>query len=170
VCSSDLPVLRIPDPQNLEEMAGIAQHLGTIFGNEKKAKAIIKRIEALGSTTPPRQTTPVLWWWEGGLSGARHPLLVHMMKQIGVEIINPSKTRMSVEDVLMADAEVVVAPAHYAKLPALSSERLGHPALRHGTKPLLVLSGNHFTCLTPVMLDGVEKLKKLLGSNTGGSD
>jgi iron complex transport system substrate-binding protein len=157
-------IMRIPEPKSLEEMAAVAQHLGQVLSAGQKAEAIIKRIEKLRSLQPPSKPIPVLWWWEGGLSGNRHPLLVDTMQRIGVEIMNPPKKKMGVEDVLMAGAEIVVAPSHYASLPALSSERINHPALQHGTQPLLVLSGSHFTCLTPTMLKGVDKLKQLLST------
>ena len=150
--------LDLPYPTDLD---GIARNLGTVaaaLGDRRRADPWIARIAGLRHSAPPR-AVDAIWISGHGDSLAPASLGAQWLRLAGFQQRPLPGARATLETLLTAPPKVLIR-SNYRSAQMSAGERwLDHPIVRHAGARQLVTDGRRWTCMGPLMIPEIERLR-----------
>lgn len=158
---SGMRTLDVPYPADLDGVARNLSKIAAALGNSQRARPWLKRLAALRNSAPSVSTDSI-WISGGGFSLAPHSLGVQWMRLAGLQQRPLPGGRATLETLLTAPPKILV-KSDYRSLEMSGGNRwLSHPIVRHAGARQVVTDGRPWTCLGPLMIPEIERLKGVL--------
>lgn len=162
----DLPVQVFDPEEDLQDIRDNLDRMGRLLGRQDRARAVIARFDAdlaALAEMPSPGGRAALYGANGYSSGdlglAGVILSLAGLESIASELGLPHGGFLPLEDLVMADPDLVVGAARYPGA-SRAEEVLDHPALRAVTAGRAAISGGDWVCGTPHVLRAAARLRE----------
>jgi iron complex transport system substrate-binding protein len=154
-------VLDVPLASDLEGVAANLRSVAGALGNPGRAQPWLKRLAALRARLPAN-TQDAMWISGGGFSLAPDSLGAQWMRLAGLRQRVLPGGRATLETLLTAPPKILVKSDYRSGEMSGGNRWLSHPIVRDTGAWQVVTDGRPWTCLGPLMIPEIERLKSLL--------
>jgi iron complex transport system substrate-binding protein len=157
-----IPTLDLPFARSLADVEAAIDRLSRALGRPAAGSALLRRIAALKASAPPPRVDTI-WLGGGGRTVAPAGLEAQWMALAGLRQRPLRGDRVSLET-LIADPPAILLRSDYRQGQYSASQRwLAHPAARRARHSrMLATDGRRWTCMGPLLIDEVERLRRAL--------
>lgn len=155
--------LRALDLPYAMSLADVERNLRTVaagFGDVRRAEPWVARIEALRRSSP-RRASDAMWVSGGGESFAPGSLGAEWLRLAGMQQRSVSGGRVTLETLLTNPPNILVRSDYRNGQMSGGARWLKHPIVRRAGTAQLVTDGRPWTCMGPLMVPEVERLRRL---------
>ena len=133
----NLPLLEVPPAVDFEQIRAVTRQVAHALHRDAVAEALIAKMDAtlqeLAASNPP-QTIRVAAWGEGGAIPGKGTLFDSILSAAGglniaASIDSAGYTSFDVEQLLMANPDVLAYASHITDTPGLNTDRAQHPLI-----------------------------------------
>lgn len=155
--------LDLPFAQSLGDVGENVRRVAIALGRPEAGAALIRRMTAL-IRSRPRARRDAIWLGGGGLTVAAGGLEAQWMALAGLRQRPVQGDRVSLET-LLARPPAILLRSDYRNGQYSSGQRwLSHPAARRATSARSVpTDGRRWTCMGPLLIDEIERLRREVG-------
>lgn len=150
----------LPFPQTIDDVVRSVRSVAAALGRGQEGERLVRRIEALRRSAP---TEPLEAWWigSGGRTVAADGLESQWMALAGLRQRSGTGDRIELEDLLVHPPAILLRSDYRAGEYSRAQAWLAHPLAqaRPGGRTLAA-DGRRWTCLGPLMIDEVERLRR----------
>ena len=158
----DIGVVDLPPPSTISDVRANLERVARALGHADRATPWVRRLTIL-ERTAPRHGTDAMWISGGGISFTPDSLGTQWMRLAGLEQRALQGGRVTLETLLTRPPHVLVR-SNYRSRQMSSGERwLDHPVVRRSRAKHVVTDGRPWTCLGPLMIPEIERLRRLVG-------
>jgi iron complex transport system substrate-binding protein len=154
-------LLDLPYPASLTDVAAGVRAVGTVLGRDKRAALVAARMERLAATRA-RQAREAVWLGTGGSTVAATGLAAQWMRLAGLAQRPLRGDRVTLEELALRPPPILLRSEYRSRDFSLGRRWLAHPLVRRGGSRDLVTDGRRWTCLGPLMIPEVERLRREL--------
>ena len=146
---------------SLDDVGANLRSVAAALGEPSRAAPWIERLRELRRTAPTR-TLDTIWIGGGGQSfGAASPG-AQWLRLAGLKQRDLGADRVGLEDLLVRPPQILV-QRNYRRTQVSSGNRwLAHPIVRSAPSRKVATDGRAWTCLGPLLIGEVERLRKAL--------
>ncbi len=157
-----IPTLDLPFAQSLADVEAAIAGLSRALGRPDAGAALLRRMAALRANAPASRLDAI-WLGGGGRTVAASGLEAQWMALAGLRQRPMRGDRVSLET-LIADPPAVLLRSDYREGQYSAAQRwLAHPAARRVRQArTLATDGRRWTCMGPLLIDEVERLRRAL--------
>ena len=156
----DIATLDLPFPQSIQDIEASISAVAQALGRQEQGRRLIARIDRLERSEPKRQHDTV-WLGGGGRSVASGGLAAQWMALAGLRQRPLKGDRISLEQLLIRPPQILLRSDYRQGQYSGEQRWLNHP-LAKGTEKsrTLVTDGRTWTCMGPLMLDEIRRLRQ----------
>ncbi|MEO6361145.1 MAG: hypothetical protein ABIO43_11330 [Sphingomicrobium sp.] len=149
-------------PSSVQDVATNLRTVAAALGQPQRARLWLKRLAELRRTNPPR-AREAIYLGGGGRSISEGSPDIEWLRLAGFRQRPLPGGRASLETLLVHPPEVLI-ESNYRKGPASSGTAwLNHPIVRRTKARRLSADGRVWTCMGPLMIFEIERLRKAAG-------
>ena len=158
-----IATLDLPFASNLDDLASSIRRLAGALGRPNAGTALLRRIAALRASAPPARIDTI-WLGGGGRTVSAHGLEAQWMALAGLRQRAMAGDRVSLET-LIARPPAILLRSDYREGQYSGAQRwLSHPAARRARAGrTLRTDGRRWTCMGPLLITEIERLRRELG-------
>jgi iron complex transport system substrate-binding protein len=154
----------LPFAQSLGDVAANIGRLALALGRPAAGAALVRRLTALVRTAPPRRRDAI-WLGGGGRTVAADGLEAQWMALAGLRQRRMQGDRVPLETLLVRPPAVLLRSDYRQGQFSLAQRWLAHPAaLRPRGSLVLATDGRRWTCMGPLLIGEIERLRGALAS------
>lgn len=154
--------LDLPFAASLADVEANIRRLAVALGRPERGAALIRRIEALRASTPARRRDAI-WLGGGGRTVSATGLEAQWMALAGLAQRPMRGDRVSLETLIARPPAVLLRSDYRAGQYSNAQRWLDNPAAsRARAGRTIVTDGRLWTCMGPLMIDEVARLRRLL--------
>lgn len=157
-----MQVIEMPYASNLSGVAKNVRSVAGALGNPAAAEPWLRRLEALRATTP-RRAADTIWVSGGGLSLPTGTIGAEWMRLAGLEQRALPGGRATLETLLIHPPKVLVRSSYRSGQISGGQRWLEHPIVRRAGARQIATDGRPWTCMGPLMIPEIERLKEATG-------
>ncbi|HEX8641488.1 MAG TPA: ABC transporter substrate-binding protein [Allosphingosinicella sp.] len=158
-----IPTLDLPFAQNLGDLAMNIQRLAHALGRPEEGRALLARLQMLRRSTPRRQRDSI-WLGGGGRTVGAGGLEAQWMALAGLRQRPMRGDRVSLETLIAAPPQVLLRSDYREGQYSAAQRWLAHPIARRARgSRTLVTDGRRWTCMGPLLIDEMLRLRRELG-------
>ena len=146
-------------PASLTDLASGIRRVGAALGQDERAGRLVDRLRQLAANRPPR-ASEAIWLGTGGTSVAANGLAAQWMRLAGLRQRPLRGDLVSLEELVVRPPAILLRSEYRSRDFSLGERWLGHPLVRRGASRSLVTDGRRWTCLGPLMIAEVERLRR----------
>lgn len=157
--------LQVMDVPNATDISGVARNLASIalaLGEPAKARAWIDRLNSLRASAP-KQATDTIWISGGGWSLGAQSMGAKWLRLAGFQQRALQGGRATLETLLIAPPRVLIRSNYRSGQMSGGELWLNNPIVRHSGARQLTTDGRPWTCVGPLMIPEIERLRKARG-------
>ena len=154
-----LPVLDLPQPASLDDVAANLRRVAAALGDPRRATPWVARLTRLRSTQPPQRDA--IWLGGGGLSVTPGSLAAQWLALAGLRQRSLPGGRATIETLVTRPPAFLVTSNYRAGQMSLGQRWLGHPLLARLPSRRLVADGRRWTCAGPLMITEIERIRQV---------
>jgi iron complex transport system substrate-binding protein len=151
----------VPDVASLDGVADNLRKVAAALGHPARADPWIRRLEALRAEAP-RRASDSIWISGGGFSLAPNSLGAQWLRLAGLRQRALPGGRASLETLLTAPPKVLVRSDYRSGQMSGGNRWLANPIVRRSGQRQVATDGRPWTCLGPLMIPEIERLKKAM--------
>jgi iron complex transport system substrate-binding protein len=151
----------VPYAASLDGVADNLRKVAAALGHPARADPWIRRLEALRAEAP-RRASDSIWISGGGFSLAPNSLGAQWLRLAGLRQRALSGGRASLETLLTAPPKVLVRSDYRSGQMSGGNRWLANPIVRRSGQRQVATDGRPWTCLGPLMIPEIERLKKAM--------
>ena len=156
----NLQVIDLPYAVDLKGIAGNLRLVASALGQPASAERWIARLDDLQAKAP-KQAKDTIWISGGGWSLSPDSLAAKWLRLAGFRQRALPGARASLE-VLLTDPPNILIKSDYRSGQVSGGQRwLDNPIVRHSRSRQLVTDGRPWTCVGPLMIPEIERLRKI---------
>jgi iron complex transport system substrate-binding protein len=143
---------------------GIASNLRTVaaaLGNPARADPWVRRLDALRKSAPSK-AEDAIWVSGGGFSLSPDSLGIQWLRLAGLEQRALPGGRASLETLLTSPPKVMIHSDYRSGQMSGGNRWLQNPIVRRAGARQIATDGRPWTCLGPLMIPEIERLKRLV--------
>ncbi len=154
--------LDLPYPQSLSDIERSVSQVAAALGRPEAGKGVLAGIAALRGSAPSKMRDTV-WLGGGGRSVAAEGLAADWMRLAGFRQRRLKGDRISLEQ-LVSNPPAILLRSDYRSGQYSGEQRwLAHPLVRRATNARTIMTdGRRWTCMGPLMVDEVVRLRREL--------
>lgn len=157
-----IATLDLPFAQNLGEVADNVRRVALALGRPAEGAALLRRMTALIRNAPAGRTDTI-WLGGGGRTVAADGLEARWMALAGLRQRRLTGDRVSLETLLLSPPALLLRSDYRQGQYSLAQRWLAHPAaLRPAGSRVLATDGRPWTCMGPLMVGEIERLRVAL--------
>ena len=158
-----IPTIDLPFAQSLGEVAESIRRLARALGREDEGARLLRRMAALIRSAPPA-ARDTIWLGGGGRTVAATGLEAQWMRLAGLRQRSMQGDRVSLETLIVAPPAILLRSDYRAGQYSNQQRWLQHPAARlAGGARTIPTDGRPWTCLGPLMMDEIDRLRREVG-------
>ena len=146
---------------SIRDVAANLKIVALALGEPRRAVPWLRRLEALRSTVP-RRASDAVWLSAGGQSIGVPSVGSEWMRIAGLRQRQLRGDRVSLETLLLDPPEVLVQSRYRSGQVSRGANWLDHPIVRNARSKRLVTDGRAWTCMGPLLIGEVERLRTVL--------
>jgi iron complex transport system substrate-binding protein len=131
------------------------------LGDPGRAQVWLRRLSALQNARP-KQAQDAIWVGGGGQSVGVPSIGADWMRLAGLKQRPVSGGRVSLEDLLVRPPTVLVQSRYRSGQMSRGTAWLNHPILREAKSQRLQVDGRAWTCMGPLVIPEIERLRSAL--------
>jgi iron complex transport system substrate-binding protein len=151
----------VPYAASLDGVADNLRRVAVALGHPDRADPWIRRLEALRAEAP-RRASDSIWISGGGFSLAPNSLGAQWLRLAGLRQRALPGGRASLETLLTAPPKVLVRSDYRSGQMSGGNRWLANPIVRRSGQRQVATDGRPWTCLGPLMIPEIERLKKAM--------
>jgi iron complex transport system substrate-binding protein len=155
-------VIELPYAADLLGVAANLRTLAAALGNPARAAPWLSRLKALQATAP-RRSVDAIWISGRGDTLAPNSLGAQWLRLAGYRQRPLPGGRATLETMLTAPPNVLIRSNYRSGQMSGGVRWLDHPIVRRAGTKQLVTDGRPWTCLGPLMIAEVERLRRFAG-------
>ena len=153
--------LELAPASSLDDVAANLRTVAAAIGEPRRAEPWLGKLASLRRTRPAR-ARDAIWLSGGGLSIAPTSIGAQWLSLAGLRQRPLPGGRVNLETLLVRPPAVVVR-SDYRRAQVSSGTRwLAHPIVRHATARQVTTDGRAWTCMGPLMIAEIERLRGAL--------
>lgn len=157
-----MKTLDLPYPQSLKDIEHNVVQVAAALGRREAGKHILSRIAALRSGAP-RRLYDTIWLGGGGRSVAADGLAADWMQLAGLRQRRLRGDRVTLEQLLAGPPSILLTSDYRSGQYSGEQRWLTHPLVRRaGRSRSVVTDGRRWTCMGPLMVSEVVRLRREL--------
>lgn len=154
-----IATLDLPFAQSLGDVADNVRRVALALGRPAQGAALLRRMTALVRSAPPARLDTI-WLGGGGRTVAANGLEARWMALAGMRQRSLTGDRVPLETLLLSPPALLLRSDYRQGQFSLAQRWLAHPAaLRPAGSRVLATDGRRWTCLGPLMVGEVERLR-----------
>jgi iron complex transport system substrate-binding protein len=158
-----IATLDLPFARSLDDVADNIARLAVALGRPEAGEALIRRMAAL-IRSRPRVRRDAIWLGSGGRTVAADGLEAQWMALAGLGQRPMQGDRVSLETLLTRPPAVLLRSDYRAGQYSNGQRWLSHPAARRaGRARTIVTDGRGWTCMGPLLIDEIARLRREIG-------
>jgi iron complex transport system substrate-binding protein len=142
----------------IDDVAFNLNAVAAALGDPGRAQPWLERLSALKNSRP-KQVQDAIWVGAGGQSIGVHSVGADWMRLAGLQQRAISGGRVSLEDLLVRPPAVLVHSRYRSGQISRGTAWLNHPILRNEKSRHLQVDGRAWTCMGPLVIPEIERLK-----------
>ena len=160
----DIATITLPFAQTLVDVVENIRRLAAALGRPEAGTALLRRLDAVIRSAPPARRDSI-WLGGGGRTVSASGLEAQWMALAGLRQRSLQGDRVSLETLLVHPPEILLR-SDYRQGQYSSGQRwLAHPlARRVRAQRILPTDGRRWTCMGPLMIDEVYRLRGAVGA------
>jgi iron complex transport system substrate-binding protein len=159
-----VPILDLPYPRSVADIEKGVLQVAEALGRPDAGRAAVRKIEELRRTAPPRPLDTI-WLGGGGRTVAAAGAEAEWMKLAGFRQRPMSGDRISLEQLLVRPPAVLLRSDYRSGQYSNAQRWLRHPLVgRARVGKTIATDGRLWTCMGPLMIGEVQRLRKAAGS------
>lgn len=143
------------------DVAANLSAVAALLGDPKRADPWLARLRKLMTNTP-RKALDTLWISSGGQSFTAGSAGVAWLRMAGLDQRQVPGGRVTLEIILARPPSVLVESRYRRRQVSLGTMWLDHPIVRNARSRRIATDGRAWTCLGPLMIGEVERLRRAL--------
>lgn len=151
-------MLETGDP---DAVARSVDTVAALAGTPSRARAWRARLGRLSARQPQRRTR-ALWVGVGGVGMSPEGSTARWLALAGIEPVAAPAGLSRVEQVVASRAPLVLRSRYDAGNYSRAGDYLDHPLVRRAGRSQIDVDGRRFTCSGPLLLDEIERLKRVV--------
>lgn len=151
----------VPYATDLDGIAANLRNVGAALGKPQGAAPWLRRLAALRRTAPAR-TVDTIWISGGGFSLVPGSLGAQWMRLAGFRQRAVPGGRATLETLLTAPPKVLLKSDYRSGEMSGGNRWLSHPIVQRAGARQIVTDGRPWTCVGPLMIPEIERLKRLV--------
>ena len=155
-----IQALDVPYVTSLDDLERNLRTIAAAFGDARRANRWIAQIEQLRRSAP-RQASDAIWISGRGDSLAPGSLGEQWLKLAGLQQRALPGGRVTLETMLTQPPKVLIKSNYRAGQMSGGTRWLEHPIVRHAGTQQILTDGRRWTCMGPLMVPEVERLRTL---------
>lgn len=153
--------LDLPYPQSIADIERGVRSVAAALGRREAGRRVLTRIAALKLTAPATRLDTI-WLGGGGRSVAAQGLAAEWMSLAGMKQRALKGERATLEQLLVSPPRLILRSDYRAGEYSSGQRWLAHPlAARAVRSRSLTTDGRRWTCLGPLLVDEIARLRKL---------
>jgi iron complex transport system substrate-binding protein len=155
--------IRTVDVPYVTSLDGIARNLQAVaaaLGNPARAEPWLRRLDRLRKSAPP-SAKDTIWVSGGGFSLSPDSLGIQWLRLTGLQQRALPGGRASLETLLTSPPKVLIRSDYRSGQMSGGNRWLQNPIVRHAGARQIATDGRPWTCLGPLMIPEIERLKRL---------
>src|SRR3954468_23187068 len=148
-------------PTTLGDVSANLRRVAAVLGEVHRADPWIRRIEALRRSAP-RSSQDAIWISGGGFTLAPDSLGAQWLRLAGLRQRSVSGGKVSLETLLITPPKALVISDYRSGQMSGGVRWLSHPIVRNAASRRIVTDGRAWTCMGPLMIAEIERLRKIL--------
>ena len=156
--------IRTVDITYAADLDGVAENLRKVaaaLGNPARAEPWLRRLAALRRDAPARQLDTI-WISGGGFSLSPESLGAQWLRLAGLRQRPLAGGRATLETLLTNPPRVLIKSDYRSNEMSGGERWLAHPIVRHAGARQMVTDGRPWTCVGPLMIPEIERLRALI--------
>ena len=145
-------------------LAGVEDNLRTVaaaLGDQRRADSLVRRLEQLRRSAPPR-ARDAIWISGRGDSLAPGSLGAQWLRLAGLQQRVLPGGRATLETLLANPPNTLVRSNYRLNQISTGTRWLDHPIVRRAGAHRLVTDGRRWTCMGPLMIDEIARLRAMV--------
>lgn len=155
-----MQALDLPYATDLEDVERNLETVAAALGDKSRARPWVQKIEQLRRSAP-RQMTDAIWISGHGDSLVPGSLGAEWLRLAGYQQRALPGGRATLEALLTAPPKVLIKSNYRSGQMSGGVEWLNHPIVRRAGARQLVTDGRPWTCMGPLMIEEIERLRSL---------
>ena len=151
--------IRLAYPATVDDVEATMLRVAKALGDPGRADGWRQRLARLQSTIPAQRDA--IYLTLGGSSLAASSLGARWMRLAGLDQRELPGGRATLEALTVRPPTVLLRSTYRRAQPSLGQRWLNHPLVRRSASKLLETDGRPWTCAGPLMLDEIERLRRL---------
>lgn len=147
---------------NIDDVARNLRSVAAALGEPQRAGPWIARLDRLRRSTP-RGTQDAVWLSGGGQSFAAGSAGTRWLRLAGLQHRRLRADRVTLESLLIDPPEILVRSDYRAGQISRGRWWLDHPIVRRLNARRVATDGRRWTCLGPLMIPEIQRLRKAVG-------
>jgi iron complex transport system substrate-binding protein len=157
-----IATLDLPFSQSLDDVERSIRRVAAALGRPAAGEALLQRLARL-EASPPATRRDALWLGGGGRTYAAHGLGAEWMALAGLAQRPVTGDRVGLETLIVSPPDVLLRSDYRVGQYSGEQKWLEHPAARHARAGrTLATDGRRWTCMGPLLIDEVERLRREL--------
>jgi len=152
----------LPNPTSLADVAANLRKVGNVVGAPDRASLWIRRLKALEANAP-RYAVDAVWVSAGGQSIPSDSLGSRWLRLAGYRQRALPNGRLSLETMLASPPRVLIESDYRSGQMSAGERWLGNPIIRRSPSEKISTDGRPWTCMGPLMIPEIERLRRLHG-------
>ncbi|MBV8688429.1 MAG: ABC transporter substrate-binding protein [Alphaproteobacteria bacterium] len=158
-----IPTVDLPYPQSLGDIEAAVARVSAALGHPERGRAVLARLAALKAAAPAR-ALDAIWLGGGGRTVGASGLEAQWMRLAGLAQRPLAGDRVSLETLLVGPPAVLLRSDYRSGQYSAGQRWLRHPlAARARAGRTLVTDGRLWTCMGPLMIGEIARLRNGLG-------
>ena len=158
-----IAALDLPYPQSLDDVEAGVLRVAAALGRKQAGRSLVERIAALRRSAPPARTDAI-WLGGGGRTVPPAGLEAQWMALAGLAQRPMQGDRVPLETLLARPPEVLLRSDYRQGQYSGAQRWLAHPAARRARAGrVLATDGRRWTCMGPLLVDEIVRLRRALG-------
>lgn len=153
--------VELVSPASLADVAANLQTVAAELGEPRRAQPWLDRLKRL-QRTRPAATRDTVWLSGGGQTLAPGSIGSHWLRLAGLEQRALPGGRASLETLLVRPPAVLVRSRYRSAQVSSGTRWLDHPIVRKAKVQRLTADGRAWTCMGPLMIGEIERLRARL--------
>jgi iron complex transport system substrate-binding protein len=154
-----IPTLDLPFAQTLGDVDASIRRIASALGRPEAGDRLLRRLAALRATAPPARLDTI-WLGGGGRTVSPHGLEAQWMALAGLRQRPMQGDRVPLETLILRPPQVLLRSDYRAGQYSGAQRWLAHPAARRvRAGRTLVTDGRRWTCMGPLLIGEIERLR-----------
>lgn len=151
----------VPYASDLDGVAANLRNVAASLGNPARAEPWLKRLDALRRAAP-RRAEDAMWISGGGFSLAPDSLGAQWLRLAGLRQRPLAGARATLETLLTKPPTIMIRSDYRSGEMSGGNRWLMNPIVRRAGARQIVTDGRPWTCVGPLMIPEIERLKRFL--------